>query len=67
MLSRDDKNIVPLYAGPVNPHSFSIFDNPLPRADLGVSRIVVSPYSGNPSEVFPALATIAAEVMPAVA
>ena len=36
-------------------------------ADLGVSRIVVSPYSGNPSEVFPALATIAAEVMPAVA
>ena len=36
-------------------------------ADVGVSRIVVSPYSGNPAEVFPAMATIAAEVMPAVA
>lgn len=36
-------------------------------ADVGVSSIVVSPYSGNPEEVFPAMETIAAEVMPAVA
>lgn len=36
-------------------------------ADVGVSRIVVSPYSGDPAEVFPAMETIAAEVMPAVA
>lgn len=36
-------------------------------ADVGVSRIVVSPYSGDPAVVFPAMATIAAEVMPAVA
>ena len=35
-------------------------------ADVGVSRIVVSPYSGDPAEVFPAMETIAAEVMPAV-
>ena len=36
-------------------------------ADVGVSRIVVSPYSGDPAEVFPAMETIASEVMPAVA
>ena len=36
-------------------------------ADVGVSRMVVSPYSGDPAEVFPAMETIAAEVMPAVA
>ena len=36
-------------------------------ADVGVSRLVVSPYSGDPAEVFPAMGTIAAEVMPAVA
>ena len=35
-------------------------------ADVGVSRMVVSPYSGDPAEVFPAMETIAAEVMPAV-
>ncbi len=36
-------------------------------ADVGVARIVVSPYSGDPAEVFPAMETIASEVMPAVA
>ena len=36
-------------------------------ADIGVSRIVVSPYSGDPEVVFPAMETVAAEVMPAVA
>ena len=36
-------------------------------ADVGVARIVVSPYSGDPAEVFPAMETIAAEVMPSVA
>lgn len=35
-------------------------------ADVGVSRIVVSPYSGDPAEVMPAMELIAAEVMPAV-
>lgn len=35
-------------------------------ADIGVSRIVVSPYSGDPAEVFPAMELIAAEVMPAL-
>lgn len=36
-------------------------------ADIGVSRIVVSPYSGDPDVVFPAMETVASEVMPAVA
>lgn len=35
-------------------------------ADIGVSRIVVSPYSGDPAEVFPAMELIATEVMPAL-
>ena len=35
-------------------------------ADLGVSRIVVSPYSGNPATVFPAMELIATAVMPAL-
>lgn len=35
-------------------------------ADIGVSRIVVSPYSGDPAEVFPAMDLIATEVMPAL-
>ena len=35
-------------------------------ADIGVSRIVVSPYSGDPAEVFPAMDLIATEVTPAL-
>ena len=63
---------VPLQGG--RPGSFTLGADPAEMranarafADVGVSRIVVSPYSGDPAVVFPAMATIAAEVMPAVA
>ena len=63
---------VPLQGG--RPGRFTLGGDPaemraniLAFADVGVSRIVVSPYSGDPAEVFPAMETIAAEVMPAVA
>ena len=63
---------VPLQGG--RPGRFTLGADPaemraniLAFADVGVSRIVVSPYSGDPAEVFPAMETIAAEVMPAVA